>query len=140
MRLSKLLRSYAADLLNAGIGEKHSVEVEISSEAETAVIECDARLISRALAAVSLATRPAYPIIIESGVRISWETPLIQLARAWFCLLNTWDAFSKGYLQDYPVFVRDMDNGLLVLGYPKDSFMKLTGNYFPIREFVRHTP
>ena len=41
--------------------------------------------------------------------------------------------FSKGYLQDYPVFVRDMDNGLLVLGYPKDSFMKLTGNYFPIR-------
>lgn len=41
--------------------------------------------------------------------------------------------FSKGYLQNYPVFVREMDNGLLVLGYPKDSFMKLTGNYFPIR-------
>lgn len=41
--------------------------------------------------------------------------------------------FSKGYLQGYPVFVRDMDNGLLVLGYPKDSFMKLTGNYFPMR-------
>ena len=41
--------------------------------------------------------------------------------------------FSKGYLQDYPVFLRNMDNGLLVLGYPKDSFMKLTGNYFPIR-------
>ena len=41
--------------------------------------------------------------------------------------------FSKGYLQDYPVFVRNMDNGLLVLGYPKNSFMKLTGNYFPIR-------
>ena len=41
--------------------------------------------------------------------------------------------FSKGYLQDYPVFVRSMEDGLLVLGYPKDSFMKLTGNYFPIR-------
>ncbi len=49
VRLSKLLRSYAADLLNAGISEKHSVEVEISSEAETAVIDCDARLISRAI-------------------------------------------------------------------------------------------
>ena len=49
VRLSKLLRSYAADLLNAGIGGKHSVEVEISSEAETAVIDCDARLISRAI-------------------------------------------------------------------------------------------
>ena len=41
--------------------------------------------------------------------------------------------FSKGYLQDYPVFVRNTDDGLLVLGYPKDSFMKLTGNYFPIQ-------
>lgn len=41
--------------------------------------------------------------------------------------------FSKGYLQDYPVFVRSMEKDLLVLGYPKDSFMKLTGNYFPIR-------
>ena len=50
VRLSKLLRSYAADLLNAGIGEKHSIEVEISPDAETAVIECDARLISRAVA------------------------------------------------------------------------------------------
>ena len=50
VRLSKLLRSYAADLLNAGIGEKHSIEVEISPDAENAVIECDARLISRAVA------------------------------------------------------------------------------------------
>lgn len=41
--------------------------------------------------------------------------------------------FSKGYLQDYPVFVRSMEDGLLVLGYPKDSFMKLTGNYLPMR-------
>ena len=49
VRLSKLLRSYAADLLNAGIGEKHSIEVEISPEAEPAVIDCDARLISRAI-------------------------------------------------------------------------------------------
>ena len=49
VRLSKLLRSYAADLLNAGIPEKYSLETEISEDAETAVIECDARLISRAV-------------------------------------------------------------------------------------------
>lgn len=47
--------------------------------------------------------------------------------------------FSKGYLEDYPVFVRSLDNGLLVLGYPKDSFTKLTGNYFPMRA-VRALP
>ena len=49
MRLSKLLRSYAADLLNAGIGEEYSVGVDISSVAETAVVACDARLILRAI-------------------------------------------------------------------------------------------
>ena len=49
VRLSKLLRSYAADLLNAGIGEKHSVEVRISPAAENTVIACDARLLSRAV-------------------------------------------------------------------------------------------
>lgn len=41
--------------------------------------------------------------------------------------------FSKGYLQDYPVFVRSMEDGLLVLGYPKNSFIKLTGNNLPVR-------
>lgn len=41
--------------------------------------------------------------------------------------------FSKGYLEDYPVFVWDTDDGLLVLGYPKDSYTKLTSNYFSLR-------
>ncbi|OPJ63810.1 sensor histidine kinase [Clostridium oryzae] len=41
--------------------------------------------------------------------------------------------FSKGYLHDYPVFVCTTKDGLLVLGYPKDSYTKLTSNYFPIR-------
>ncbi len=40
--------------------------------------------------------------------------------------------FSKGYLKDYPVFVWNTENGLLVLGYPKDSYTKLTSNYFSI--------
>ncbi|MDD3921246.1 MAG: HAMP domain-containing sensor histidine kinase [Eubacteriales bacterium] len=40
--------------------------------------------------------------------------------------------FSRGYLEDYPVFVWNTDSGLLVLGYPKDSYTKLTSNYFSI--------
>lgn len=42
-------------------------------------------------------------------------------------------AFSKGYIGDYPVFVRPIDDGLLVLGYPKTSYAKITGNYLPMR-------
>ncbi|WP_414150945.1 sensor histidine kinase [Acetobacterium carbinolicum] len=41
--------------------------------------------------------------------------------------------FSRGYLEDYPVFVWNTDSGLLVLGYPKDSYTKLTSNYFSIQ-------
>ncbi len=41
--------------------------------------------------------------------------------------------FSKGYLNDYPVFIRNTENGLLVLGYPKDSYTKIIGNYFSLQ-------
>jgi signal transduction histidine kinase len=41
--------------------------------------------------------------------------------------------FSRGYLEDYPVFVWNSDSGLLVLGYPKDSYTKLASNYFSIQ-------
>jgi signal transduction histidine kinase len=41
--------------------------------------------------------------------------------------------FSRGYIKDYPVFVWNTDSGLLVLGYPKDSYTKLTSNYFSIQ-------
>lgn len=40
--------------------------------------------------------------------------------------------FSKGYIKDYPVFVRIHENGLLVLGYPQNSYTKLINNYYPI--------
>lgn len=41
--------------------------------------------------------------------------------------------FSKGYINDYPVFVWADDDGLLVLGYPKNSFTKITSNYVPLQ-------
>ena len=41
--------------------------------------------------------------------------------------------FSKGYLNDFPVFVRNTEDGLLILGYPKDSYTKIIGNYFSLQ-------
>ena len=49
VRLSKLLRSYVADLLNTGISDSYNIEIEIAPDAENAVLECDARLISRSV-------------------------------------------------------------------------------------------
>lgn len=48
-------------------------------------------------------------------------------------------AFAKGYLADYPVFIRNTDGGMLVLGYPKGSYSKLPGNYLSTRS-VRMLP
>ena len=42
--------------------------------------------------------------------------------------------FSKGYIEDYPVFIWNTDDGLLVLGYPTDSYTKLTSNYYSIAD------
>lgn len=49
VRLSKLLRSYLADLFNAGIEDTYSVDIEVTTEAENLTLECDARLILRAI-------------------------------------------------------------------------------------------
>ena len=49
IRLSKLIRSYAAELLNSGISDTYTIEIDIAPEAENVMMECDARLISRAI-------------------------------------------------------------------------------------------
>lgn len=49
IRLSKILRSCAAELINFGLDEKYNVEINISPESEKIVLNCDERLISRAV-------------------------------------------------------------------------------------------
>ena len=73
-----------------------------------------------------------WAMLLDASGRCIWEASLPEGIPTRYTIQDV-AVFSKGYLQDYPVFVRNIDNGLLVLGYPKDSFMKLTGNYFPIR-------
>ena len=49
IRLSKLIRSYVAELLNSGLSDAYTIEIDVAPEAENAMLECDARLISRAI-------------------------------------------------------------------------------------------
>lgn len=44
--------------------------------------------------------------------------------------------FSRGYLMDYPVFVWEHSDGLLVLGYPKNSYTKQLSNYRTMKSFL----
>ncbi len=49
IRISKLLRSYVAELLNTGIPNTHSIDIEIMPGAEIITLEGDERLLSRAI-------------------------------------------------------------------------------------------
>ncbi|NMW66161.1 HAMP domain-containing histidine kinase [Mobiluncus mulieris] len=48
--------------------------------------------------------------------------------------------FSRGYLQDYPVFTWEHPGGLLVVGYPRDSFAKQLSNYIPTAAYQSLIP
>lgn len=49
VRFSVLLRSYVAELLNEGIPEKYSINLEVSLSVEQFLIDCDERLMKRAI-------------------------------------------------------------------------------------------
>ena len=102
---ANMLEAVAADLSASGISEERSQELERNH---------------------------IWAMLLNEDGKCDWALFLPEEIPTQYTIQDV-AVFSKGYLQDYPVFVRDMDNGLLVLGYPKDSFMKLTGNYFPIR-------
>ena len=102
---ANMLEAVAADLSASGISEKTKQELNRNQ---------------------------IWAMILDASGRCIWEASLPEEIPTQYTIQDV-AVFSKGYLQDYPVFVRNTDKGLLVLGYPKDSFMKLTGNYFPIR-------
>ena len=102
---ANMLEAVAADLSVSGISEERSQE---------------------------LTRNQIWAMLLDASGHRIWEASLPEEIPTQYTIQDV-AVFSKGYLQNYPVFVRNTDNGLLVLGYPKDSFMKLTGNYFPIR-------
>ena len=102
---ANMLEAVAADLAASGISEERSQELERNH---------------------------IWAMLLNADGKCDWALFLPEEIPTQYTIQDV-AVFSKGYLQDYPVFVRNTDNGLLVLGYPKDSFMKLTGNYFPVR-------
>ena len=102
---ANMLEAVAADLAASGISEERSQELERNH---------------------------IWAMLLNEDGKCDWALFLPEEIPTQYTIQDV-AVFSKGYLQDYPVFVRNMEDGLLVLGYPKDSFMKLTGNYFPVR-------
>ncbi len=79
-----------------------------------------------------------WALVLDGEGRVVWSADAPAELPARFSVQEV-AVFAKGYLAGYPVFTRSTDGGLLVLGYPRDSYTKLPGNYLPLR-FVRRLP
>lgn len=77
-------------------------------------------------------------IYLNSDGQIAWSYDAPEELPVHYSIQDV-ALFSKGYLADYPVFVWNSEDGLLVLGYPKDSYTKFTSNYFSTK-VVRKMP
>ncbi len=73
-----------------------------------------------------------WAIYLDMEGSIAWEVDVPHEIPEHFTIQDV-AKFAKGYLADYPVFIRNTDDGMLILGYPKDSYTKLSSNFFSIR-------
>ncbi len=99
-------------------------EVAESSSADSITNDAERMIIANSLWAMYLNTEGSCNWTVNLPEEIPTEYTIQDIA-----------VFSKGYLKDYPVFVWSDENGLLVIGYPKNSYMKITNNYYPIDIF-----
>lgn len=83
-------------------------------------------------AALLLQNNHIWAMYLNENGSVNWSVDLPSEIPSSFTLQDV-ALFSRGYLADYPVFIRSMAGGLLVLGYPKDSYTKLLSNYYSLR-------
>lgn len=65
----------------------------------------------------------AWAMLIDQGGRVAWERKVPEELPKSYSLTDI-AKFSRNYLKDYPVFVWEHHDGLVVVGYPKDSLAK----------------
>lgn len=121
---------YNAIQKNFGISSPQNMlkEVAAASSANGITKEAKQMLLENSLWAMYLNTEGSCNWTVNLPKEIPTEYSIQDIA-----------LFSKGYLKDYPVFVWSDENGLFVLGYPKNSYMKITSNYYPI-DMLRKIP
>ncbi len=85
-----------------------------------------------------LAENGCWVMLLDERGDVAWSVDLPEEIESHYGLRDV-ARFSRGYLKDYPVFVWDSGAGLVVLGCPRGSYAKITGNYYP-EELVRMTP
>lgn len=73
-----------------------------------------------------------WAIYLNTEGNIIWEVDAPKEIPERFSIQDI-AVIAKGYLADYPIFIRNTNDGMLLLGYPQDSYIKLLSNYFSMR-------
>ena len=105
----------------------------IFSKTPRRILDAVERGLNRTESGYSLADEAALPadswcILIDSGGRVVWEQNRPEDVPTAYSL-NDVARMTRWFLNDYPVYVRTLDDGLLVLGYPKNSLGKYSVEY-----------
>lgn len=79
----------------------------------------------------------AWAMLLDNSGHVTWSYDLPTQLPLTYSLIDV-AQFSRNYLMDYPVFVWEHSDGLIIVGYPKTSLAKYQFN-FPI-EWVRGLP
>ena len=75
--------------------------------------------------AAELKEKHIWAILIGNDtLHVEWRTDNVPDVIPEDYRLSDIAVLSVGYLKDYPTYVGDTDNGIVVLGFPKDSFWK----------------
>jgi signal transduction histidine kinase len=64
-----------------------------------------------------------WAMLLDSGGKVVWKMDLPETIPLSYSAAGIAE-FSRYYLRDYPVFCWERGGGLMVLGYPKDSYFK----------------
>lgn len=77
-----------------------------------------------------------WAVYTDLNGKVMWEVNAPQEVPEQFTIQDI-AVIAKGYLADFPVFIRNTNDGMLILGYPKDSYTKIMSNYFSIHSIQR---
>ncbi len=76
-----------------------------------------------AISAKLLKEDHAWAMLINDSGKVAWNYMLPEEIPKTYSLTDV-AKFTQSYLMDYPVFVWEHDEGLVVIGFPKESFAK----------------
>jgi len=104
--------------INAGQSPQHAVEYvanHLQRNGQSHVLDISSRQM--------LEDTEAWAMLLDEGGQVIWDYKLPEDVPRSYSLTEV-AKFTRHYLQEHPVFVWEHTDGLVVLGYPKDSYAK----------------